>query len=99
MKSFIFTVIGLFSLAMIAMNYWEVTKVSFERSDYKPKYSQCENVYVRKSPHPCNAGDLIYIDADVADKYCGRNIIGRFGDSVYCQYNGYRDDLPKLTSL
>jgi hypothetical protein len=63
-----------------------------------PQYSRCESgLYVKKSPHPCNRGDLIYIDRDVAHKYCDANIIVEYDDAVYCQYNGYRDDLAELT--
>lgn len=90
-------IVGLMLLAGVAVYFWEVTVNDFSPGEYKPKYVQCENVYVRKSPHPCNAGDLIYIDLDVADKYCTDNVIARFEDSVYCQYNGFRDDLAEIT--
>lgn len=65
---------------------------------YVPQYTRCESgLYVRKSPHPCNIGDLIYIDKDVAHKYCNDNRIAEFDDAVYCQYNGFREDLAELT--
>jgi hypothetical protein len=86
---FVFSVIAIFQYERIT-NKWD-TKT------YKPMYTQCASVYVRKSPHPCNAGDLIYIDSDVAAKYCTSNVIARFDDSVYCQYSGYREDLEAIT--
>lgn len=97
MNKGLLVIIGLFGLATCAVYFWEVKVNDFSPSQYEPKYVQCENVYVRKSPHPCNAGDLIYIDSDVAQKYCTDNIIARFEDSVYCQYNGFRDDLAEIT--
>ncbi len=90
-------IIVAFGVAIAVVYFWEATVNDFTPASYEPKYTQCENVYVRKSPHPCNAGDLIYIDADVAKKYCTRNIIARFEDSVYCQYNGFRDDLAEIS--
>lgn len=63
-----------------------------------PEYKRCESgLYVRKNPHPCERGDLIYVDRDVADKYCGENVIVEYDDAVYCQYNGFREDLAELT--
>lgn len=87
---FVFAIIGI-------IQYERVTN-KWDPSAYKPLYTQCASVYVRKSPHPCNAGDLIYIDADVADKYCTSNVIARFDDSVYCQYSGFREDLSDITT-
>ncbi|GAB2991289.1 hypothetical protein [Psychrosphaera aestuarii] len=97
-KSLVGVIIA-FAVAVAVVYLWEVKVNDFSTKNYEPKYTQCENVYVRKSPHPCNAGDLIYIDADVADKYCTDNIIARFEDSVYCQYNGFREDLAEITTL
>lgn len=63
-----------------------------------PEYKRCESgLYVRKNPHPCEKGDLIYVDREVAGKYCGSNVIVEYDDAVYCQYNGYREDLAELT--
>ena len=43
----------------------------------------------------CNG--TFYIDEDVADIYCTNNVIAKFNDAVYCQYNGFREDLSELT--
>lgn len=86
-----------FLFAVIAVLQYEQWVNDWDPRAYKPLYTQCESVYVRKSPHPCNAGDLIYIDIDVAEKYCTDNIIASFDDSVYCQYNGFREDLKDIT--
>lgn len=92
--------IGLvFVFAVIAIIQYERITNEWEPGAYKPQYSRCASVYVRKSPHPCNAGDLIYIDIDVANRYCTKNVIARFDDSVYCQYNGFRDDLSEITAV
>ena len=56
------------------------------------EYSQCEKVYVGKNPWACQPGDLIYVDAEVADKYCTEDVFSRTKDAVYCIYNGHRDD-------
>jgi len=90
-------ILVLFVIAIIAIYQYERIANQWDPKAYAPKYTQCASVYVRKSPHPCTAGDLIYIDIDVADKYCTRNIIAKFDDSVYCQYNGFRDDLAEIT--
>lgn len=87
---FVFAVIAIFQYERLTNNWQPKADI--------PTYSRCASVYVRKSPHPCNAGDLIYIDKDVAKKYCTSNIIATFEDSVYCQYSGYRDDLADLTA-
>lgn len=86
-----------FVFAVIAIVMYERMTNQWEPGAYKPQYTQCASVYVRKSPHPCNAGDLIYIDADVAHVYCTNNVIAEFNDAVYCQYNGFREDLSELT--
>lgn len=86
-----------FVFAVVAIILYERMVNKWDPKAYKPQYTQCASVYVRKSPHPCNAGDLIYIDRDVAEVYCTDNIIADFGDAVYCQYNGFREDLSELT--
>lgn len=91
-------ILATFVLGVLAVYFWEVSVNDFSPNEYEPKYVQCENVYVRKTPHPCNIGDLIYIDTDVAKKYCTDNVIAQFGDSTYCQYNGFRDDLAEITN-
>lgn len=77
--------------ALFAMYEWKV--LIFEPAKKKEAivYSQCDKVFVRKTPFACNPGDLIYIDADVADKYCTDKIFSRTETSVYCIYNGKRD--------
>ena len=97
MNKYLFFIIVSFIVAVIAIYQWERIAHNWEPQAYVPKYTQCASVYVRKSPHPCTAGDLIYIDIDVAEKYCTDNVIAKFDDSVYCQYNGFRDDLADLT--
>ena len=97
MYKYVLYIVFWFVVAIIAIYQWERVANDFNPKAYTPKYTQCASVYVRKSPHPCNAGDLIYIDKDVADKYCTDNIIATFEDSVYCQYNGFREDLAELT--
>jgi len=97
MNTSVFKIIIFFVVAIIAIYQWERVANEWDPEAYTPEYTQCASVYVRKSPHPCNAGDLIYIDSDVAEKYCTDNVIARFEGSVYCQYNGFREDLSELT--
>lgn len=68
-------------------------------SDDLPVYSQCEKVYVKKTPFGCQPGDLIFVDADVADKYCTDEVFSRSKKGVYCVYNGKRDDRERKTPL
>jgi hypothetical protein len=74
------------------MYQWRLYLSGETPSDDLPEYSQCEKVFVGKVPYVCNAGELIYIDADVADKYCTEQVFTRTKDSVYCIYNGERPD-------
>ncbi|WP_303521191.1 hypothetical protein [Psychrosphaera sp. 1_MG-2023] len=88
----------MFVFSIIAIFQYERMTNKWDPQAYKPQYTRCASVYVRKSPHPCNAGDLIYIDSDVAHKYCTSNVIAKFDDSVYCQYSGFREDLADITT-
>lgn len=77
--------------ALFAMYQWR--GYLFEPKIEAPKqYSQCEKVFVGKNPWACQPGDLIFVDAEVADKYCTEEVITRDENTVYCVYNGKRDD-------
>ncbi|NVK23742.1 MAG: hypothetical protein HWE10_02335 [Gammaproteobacteria bacterium] len=64
-----------------------------------PVYRQCDKVYVGKVPFACQPGDLIMVDADVADKYCTDKVFTKSEQGVYCIYNGIRDDRERKTPL
>jgi len=85
------------TLGLFSMYQWRGYLFEPEGKD-APKYSQCEKVYVGKTPWACQPGDAIYVDADVADKYCTDEVFSRTKDSVYCIYNGHRDDRERQIS-
>lgn len=83
---------------LMAMYQWQ--GYLFEPKAAEPKtYSQCEKVFVGKMPWACQPGDLIFVDADVADKYCTDEVFSRQQDTVYCVYNGKRDDRERHLPL
>lgn len=84
--------IALLLAAFLAMYQWRHKISYFSQQDNTPVFNQCENVYVKKTPFGCKKGELIYIDVDVADKYCTDQVFVRNKKAVYCEYNGNRDD-------
>ena len=74
-------------------------KTLFEVSEETPRYRQCEKVYVGKTPFACQPGDSIFVDADVAEKYCTEHVFSENDESVYCIYNGVRDDRERKAPL
>lgn len=76
---------------LFAMYQWQ--GYLFEPKVERPKqYNQCDKVFVGKNPWACQPGELIFVDAEVADKYCTEEVITRNDETVYCVYNGKRDD-------
>jgi hypothetical protein len=88
-------------VALYAMHEWRLylDREYSQDEDGLPVYTQCEKVYVGKTPFACQPGDLIFIDAEVADKYCTDKVFSRTEDSVYCIYNGIRDDRERKAPL
>jgi hypothetical protein len=84
--------VALLASALLAVFEWRAHLFDKDPQEDIPRYSQCEKVYVGKRPWACQPGDLIFVDADVADKYCTDEVFSRSDDSVYCVYNGHRDD-------
>ena len=84
--------------AILAVAYsWGRTLYNAEDEARIPR--QCDSVYVGKIPFACQPGDLIFVDADVADKYCTEEVFTKTETAVYCIYNGERDDRERDPSL
>lgn len=81
----------LLTAGLFAMYQWQGYLFEPEKGETEV-YSQCEKVFVGKTPWACNPGDLIFVDAEVADKYCTEDVFKRTDEHVYCIYNGKRDD-------
>ena len=95
-SSFVLVVFLIFILA-IAYS-WGRTLYNAKNDDHRvPR--QCESVYVGKVPYACQPGELIYVDADVAGKYCTEEVFAQSDNAVYCIYNGERDDRERQPSL
>ena len=82
----------LLAAGLLAMYQWRGYLFEPFAGQENKVYSQCEKVFVGKNPWACQPGDLIFIDADVADKYCTEEVFSRSEEQVYCVYNGKRDD-------
>ena len=82
--------------SLLAIYQWYSYFEAPKKETFRHIYKQCEKVYVQNTPHACTAGDLIFVNRAVAHKYCTKKVFAEFEDSVYCVYNGYRDDLPEL---
>lgn len=78
--------------ALLALNEWSMYLDKKEKRNAPQVYEQCANPYVMRTPHACNEGELIFVDASVADKYCTDVVFARTEQNVYCVYNGKRDD-------
>jgi len=85
-------IIAVLAAALIAMYQWGSYLVGGMSNEDIPEFNQCEKVFVGKVPYVCNPGELIYIDAEVADEFCTDQIFVRTDNSVYCIYNGNRPD-------
>ena len=92
-----YILLAMLSVALLLTYLWGRTL--FEEPDEAQRYYQCEKVYVGKIPFACQPGDAILVDADVADKYCTEEVFSRTEDSVYCIYNGIRDDRERKAPL
>lgn len=86
----------LLSAGLFAMYQWRGYLFEPALPEIK-EYTQCEKVFVGKMPWACQPGDLIFVDADVAEKYCTEEVFSRSEDTVYCVYNGHRDDRERQT--
>lgn len=92
-------IVAVLTAALIAMYQWGSYLLGGMSSDDIPEYNQCEKVFVGKIPYVCNPGELIYIDAEVADKYCTDEIFVKTNNSVYCIYNGERPDRDRTIKM
>lgn len=81
----------LLTAGLFAMYQWQ-GHLFTPKHDEMPVYRQCEKVFVGKMPWACQPGDLIFVDAQVSDKYCTEKVFSRSEETVYCVYNGKRDD-------
>ena len=85
-------IIAVLTAALIAMYQWGSYLVGGMSNEEIPEFNQCDKVFVGKIPYVCNPGELIYIDAEVADQFCTEQVFVRTDKSVYCIYNGERPD-------
>jgi hypothetical protein len=85
-------IIAALSIALVVMYLWRSSLTEPVLTDYQPEFNQCEKVYVGKIPYVCNPGELIYIDAEVAEEFCTDEVFVKTEDHIYCVYNGVRPD-------
>jgi len=88
-------ILAALSIALIVMYLWRSSLADKKITDYEPEFNQCEKVYVGKIPYVCNPGELIYIDAEVAEEFCTDEIFVKTEEHIYCVYNGERPDRTK----
>ena len=88
----VFYIVALLTAALLAMYQWGSYLVGSISNEDTPEFNQCEKVFVGKIPYVCKPGELIYIDADVAEEFCTDEVFVRTDKSVYCVYNGNRPD-------
>lgn len=89
---YILSIVLIVPAIMLAAYFWQVSVDASPSQDDYPIYDQCEKVFVGKTPHVCYPGELIYIDAEVAEQYCTDEVFVRTKSHVYCVYNGHRPD-------